>query len=79
MNIYDGISEDTIQERAYKILGLAIHLAGDTYAHRVRVPVSSTESGGYFNTMPTNPREGFSSSHSGTYNATTMNNFLKRA
>lgn len=77
MNIYDGISEDTIQERAYKILGLAIHLAGDTYAHRVRVPVSSTESGGYFNTMPTNPREGFSSSHSGTYNATTMNNFLK--
>lgn len=75
MNIYDGISEDTIQERAYKILGLAIHLAGDTYAHRVRVPVSSTESGGCFNTMPAN--KGFETKHKGTYNASMMYGLLK--
>lgn len=75
MNIVDGISEDSIEARAFKILGLAIHLAGDTYAHRVRVPVSSTESGGCFYTKPADG--GFNKSHTITYNQTNVNKWLK--
>lgn len=75
MNIVEGISEDTVEERAFKILGLAIHLAGDAYAHRVRVPVSSTESGGCFYTKPSDG--GFNKSHTVTYNQTNVNKWLK--
>ncbi|MCM1285356.1 MAG: S8 family serine peptidase [Acetobacter sp.] len=49
MNIDDDMNEGDLATRAYKILGLALHLAGDTYAHRTRVPLSSVDSGGCFN------------------------------
>ena len=74
MNVYDGISENTQQKIAFKILGLAIHLAGDTYAHRTRVPVSSAKQGGCF---AGNSIQGFIANE-GTYeNTTAMYAFLK--
>lgn len=39
-----GVSENSPEKAAWKILGLAAHLAGDAFAHRVRVPISSTTS-----------------------------------
>jgi hypothetical protein len=44
MNIVMGISESSPESAAWKILGLAAHLASDTFAHRVRVPISSVTS-----------------------------------
>jgi hypothetical protein len=75
MNILNNYTESDTTSRAFKILGLALHLAGDTYAHRVRVPLSSAETGGCF---ATNPGGGtFPYSHTSAYNATTMNAYLK--
>lgn len=48
MNIDNDMNEGDTATRAYKILGLALHLAGDTYAHRTRVPKSSADKNGYF-------------------------------
>ena len=74
MNVYEGISEDTPQKIAYKILGLTLHLAGDTYAHRVRVPTSSTESGGCFSGTSV---AGYIGEATATENTSYMNSYLK--
>ena len=74
MNVYEGITEDTPQKIAYKVLGLALHLAGDTYAHRVRVPTSSTESGGCFSSSSV---AGYIGQSTSTENTSYMNSFLK--
>lgn len=74
MNVYEGITEDTPQKIAYKVLGLALHLAGDTYAHRVRVPTSSTESGGCFSGSSV---AGYIGESTSTENTSYMNSFLK--
>ena len=43
-DIVQGVAESSPESAAWKILGLAAHLASDTYAHRVRVPKSSVTS-----------------------------------
>ncbi len=43
-DIIAGIDESSGESAGWKILGLAAHLAGDAFAHRVRVPISSTTS-----------------------------------
>ncbi len=73
MNILDGTSETHTTDIACKILGLAIHLAGDAYAHRTRVPVSSVEGSNCFSGTS---MAGFLS-HTEAYNSTKMYAMLK--
>ncbi len=42
MSIIKGYDESEPDNAAWKVLGLAAHLAADAYAHRTRVPISST-------------------------------------
>ncbi len=48
MDLLSDFDENNTQSAAWKILGLAAHLAADTYAHRTRVPLSSLNENKWF-------------------------------
>ncbi|MBO5019028.1 MAG: S8 family serine peptidase, partial [Clostridia bacterium] len=48
MDILENCDENNPTAFAFKILGLALHLVGDVYAHRTRVPYSSINDTSYF-------------------------------
>ena len=48
MDVLKDMEESTPIARACKIMGLALHLVGDAYAHRVQIPPSSTNDGDIF-------------------------------
>lgn len=63
MDLLASVNESNACARAFKILGLAIHLAGDAYAHKTQVPISSTYSGGKFHEDNQETRAAFSFEH----------------
>lgn len=40
-SVIDGVAESSELKKALKVLGFALHLAGDIHAHRTRVPTTS--------------------------------------
>ena len=79
MNVLDGVDESNPSARAFKILGLALHLAGDTYAHRIQIPVSTTYPGGIFYEDDQNTIVDFHFNHDETknYNEEKMIEYLR--
>ena len=75
MNVLNNYTEGDTTTRAFKILGLALHLAGDTYSHRTRVPLSSVQLGGCFYSNPDS--FSFNTNHTQAYDDAKMKKYLK--